>query len=61
MLRKCLCCLLMCCLILGRASVRADVHVDETPPEDWQERDLMRLTVFRTDRKSTRLNPSHII
>lgn len=48
MLRKCLCCLLMCCLILGRASVRADVHVDETPPEDWQERDLMRLTVFRT-------------
>ena len=24
------------------------VHFNETPPEDWQERDLLRLTVFKT-------------
>lgn len=39
---------LLCCLLLFCAFARADVYVDQTPPEDWQERDLMRLTVFRT-------------
>ena len=26
----------------------AQVHFNETPPEDWQERDLLRLIVFKT-------------
>lgn len=41
-------CLLLCGLLLLSLSARADVFVDQTPPEDWQERPLLRLTVFRT-------------
>lgn len=37
--------LLLCSLILP---AHAAVYVDQTPPEDWAERELMRLTVFRT-------------
>lgn len=40
--------LLMLSLLLGALSAQAAVYVDETPPEDWAERDLLRLTVFRT-------------
>lgn len=46
MRKKLLLILLLLCLLPAAAS--ADVHVEETPPEDWAERDLMRLTVFRT-------------
>ncbi len=37
--------LLLCCLA---PAALAEVHVEEAPPEDWSERDLLRLTVFRT-------------
>ena len=46
MQKKLLVILLILCLL--PAAALADVHVEETPPEDWAERDLMRLTVFRT-------------
>ena len=39
-----LCILLFSLTLTGYAAV----YVDVTPPEDWQERDLMTLTVFRT-------------
>ena len=37
--------MLLCCLL---PAARAQVYVDQTPPADWAQRDLMRLTVFRT-------------
>ena len=46
MQKKLLVILLILCLL--PAAALADVHVEETPPEDWAERDLLRLTVFRT-------------
>ena len=33
----------------------AQVYVDQTPPEDWAQRDLLRLTVFRTGRSDCML------
>lgn len=30
------------------SAAHAQVYVDQTPPADWEQRDLMRLTVFRT-------------
>ena len=44
MQKKLLVILLILCLL--PAAALADVHVEETPPEDWAERDLMRLTVL---------------
>lgn len=35
-------------LMLPCVSALGEVYVDQTPPADWSERDLMRLTVFRT-------------
>ena len=35
-------------LMLPCVSALGEVYVDQTPPEDWEQRDLMRLTVFRT-------------
>lgn len=48
MIKKALSYLLFCCLLLCCAAAQADVYVDQDPPEDWQQRDLLRLTVFRT-------------
>ena len=40
---------ILCILILSLTLTSlAAVHVDITPPADWQERDLLTLTVFRT-------------
>ena len=33
----------------------AQVYVDQTPPDDWAQRDLLRLTVFRTGRSDCML------
>ena len=38
--------LMLLCGLLPAA--RAQVYVDQAPPADWAQRDLMRLTVFRT-------------
>lgn len=43
-----LCCVFLLCLLPACALADAPVHFNETPPEDWQERDLLRLTVFKT-------------
>lgn len=40
-------CFLLCCFLYCSLAA-AEVHWNETPPEDWSSRDLMRLTVFRT-------------
>lgn len=44
----CLLCVLLFCLPHVCALSEVPVHFNETPPEDWQERDLLRLTVFKT-------------
>ena len=36
------------CVLLCLTPALAKVYVDQTPPEDWQERELLRITVFRT-------------
>ena len=36
------------CLMLSVLPARAQVYVGQEPPEDWQQRDLLRITVFRT-------------
>ena len=36
------------CLCMFTVCALADIHVDEPTPEDWTERDLLRLTVFPT-------------
>ena len=40
--------LLLVCFLFAGASAEAKVHFNETPPDDWQERDLLRLIVFKT-------------
>lgn len=44
----CMVCALLFCLPHLCALSEVPVHFNETPPEDWQERDLLRLTVFKT-------------
>ena len=45
MKRFLVCLLILCCLI---PSALAEVYVGQKKPDDWDSRDLMRLTVFRT-------------
>lgn len=40
--------LLMLCLIAGALPALGEVYVKKTPPEGWQEKELLRITVFRT-------------
>lgn len=40
--------LLALLLLLTALPAAAQVYVEETPPEDWAERELLRITVFRT-------------
>ncbi|MBR4540325.1 MAG: MBL fold metallo-hydrolase [Clostridia bacterium] len=40
--------LLALCLLLSVLPAQAQVYVKQDPPEDWQQRDLLRITVFRT-------------
>ena len=40
--------LLALCLLLSVLPAQAQVYVKQDPPADWQERDLLRITVFRT-------------
>ena len=40
--------LLLLCLLVPALTAGAEVYVKKTPPEDWQERALLRITVFRT-------------
>lgn len=47
-MKRLLSALLLCFLLLGAFPGLGEVHVNETPPEDWEERDLLRITVFRT-------------
>ncbi|MBR3015852.1 MAG: hypothetical protein IKH57_02035 [Clostridia bacterium] len=44
----CLFCVLLLCFLQVCAFAEAKVHFNETPPDDWQERDLLRLIVFKT-------------
>jgi len=46
-MKKLLFLLMLLCLLFA-AHALADVYVEETPPEDWAQRELLRLTVFRT-------------
>lgn len=39
---------LVCFLLAIALSAQAQVYVDQEPPADWESRDLIRLTVFRT-------------
>lgn len=39
---------LLLCLLLLALPAQAQVFVEQTPPADWESRDLLRLTVFRT-------------
>lgn len=48
MLKKWICALTALCLMLTALPALAAVHVDVQPPEDWEQRDLLRITVFRT-------------
>ena len=43
-----LCCVFLLCLLPACALADAPVHFNEIPPEDWQQRDLLRLIVFKT-------------
>ena len=47
-MKKFLSILLMLILLTGCFSACGEVFVDQTPPEDWETRDLLRITVFRT-------------
>ncbi|MBR3109507.1 MAG: hypothetical protein IKH30_20305 [Clostridia bacterium] len=38
---------LLLCVLLAGASAEVKVHINQTPPADWQERDLLRLIVFK--------------
>ena len=40
--------ILILCLLLSVLPAQAQVYVKQDPPEDWQERDLLRITVYRT-------------
>ena len=40
--------ILALCLLLSVLPAQAQVYVKQNPPEDWQQRDLLRITVFRT-------------
>ena len=41
-----ICVLLLCCI--GSSSLaEAKIHVNQTPPADWQDRDLLRLIAFK--------------
>ena len=40
--------LLMLCLLVSALPALGEVYVNKTPPEDWETRDLLRVTVFRT-------------
>ena len=49
-MKKCLVCLLsvlLVCSLLAGASAEVKVHINQTPPADWQERDLLRLIAFK--------------
>lgn len=39
---------LLLCLLLFALPAQAQVFLEQTPPEDWESRELLRLTVFRT-------------
>lgn len=47
-MKKIIALFLMLALLASALPALSEVYVDQTPPEDWQSRDLMRLTVFRT-------------
>ncbi len=40
--------ILSLCLLLSVLPAQAQVYVKQDPPEDWQERGLLRITVYRT-------------
>lgn len=40
--------LLLCILLLSMLPAHAEVYVKKKAPEDWQQRELLRITVFRT-------------
>ena len=48
MMKRTLTVLLLLCLVLGALPARGEVYVKKAPPEDWQQRELLRITVFRT-------------
>ncbi len=45
-MKRFLACLMLCCCLAAAAG--AEVYVDKEKPADWENRDLLRLTVFRT-------------
>ena len=44
----CLLCAILILSCIGSAFAEAKVYYNVTPPDDWQERDLLRLIVFKT-------------
>ena len=47
-MKKLLCSLLLLCLMLTAFPALCEVYVEKDPPADWESRDLLRITVFRT-------------
>ena len=47
-MKKLLCSLLLLCLTLTAFPALCEVYVEKDPPADWESRDLLRITVFRT-------------
>ncbi len=47
-MKRILCLLLTLLALLGALPAQAQVYVEQEAPADWAQRDLMRLTVFRT-------------
>ena len=43
----CLICALLLCLCFSVSLAEVKVHINKTPPDDWAERDLLRLIVFK--------------
>lgn len=52
-MKKFLACLLCCLMLLGSAS--AEIHYTSEVPEDWYERDILRLTAIDVDRSDALL------
>ncbi len=48
MVKRLLSVLLVWCLVCSAAGALGEVYVKKNPPEDWQQRSLLRITVFRT-------------
>ena len=47
-MRIVLACCLACAMLLGCACAGAEIHMDQEPPAEWAEKDVLRLTAFQT-------------